>query len=179
MNSSVQYKKIKKGQITKLIKSKRLRDDISCDISECFTCENNSKILSLEHPLIILTQEVISTQMDALENFNIIDNCIIPQSEYNKLLETKNDLIHKRLKLLIENRNILIFANEYHSEISRIENEEKLTKKERNNIILSKTIYYYNEHIMNNITNDFNIYVLMKEEKDIENEKKTIKRIRE
>jgi hypothetical protein len=74
MNSSVQYKKIKKGQIKKLIKSKRLRDDISCDISDCFTCENNSKILSLEHPLIILTQEVISTQMDALENFNIIDN---------------------------------------------------------------------------------------------------------
>ena len=177
MNSSVQYKKIKKGQITKLIKSKRLRDDISCDISECFTCENNSKILSLEHPLIILTQEVISTQMDALENFNIIDNCIIPQSEYNKLLETRNDLIHKRLKLLIENRNILIFANEYHSEISRIENEEKLTKKERNNIILSKTIYYYNEHIMNNITNDFNIYVLMKEQKDIEKEKKLLREL--
>ena len=177
MNSSVQYKKIKKGQITKLIKSKRLRDDISCDISECFSCENNSKILSLEHPLIILTQEVISTQMDALENFNIIDNCIIPQSEYNKLLETRNELIHKRLKLLIENRNILIFANEYHSEISRIENEEKLTKKERNNIILSKTIYYYNEHIMNNITNDFNIYVLMKEQKDIENEKKLLREL--
>lgn len=177
MNSSVQYKKIKKGQITKLIKSKRLRDDISCDISECFSCENNSKILSLEHPLIILTQEVISTQMDALENFNIIDNCIIPQSEYNKLLETRNELIHKRLKLLIENRNILIFANEYHSEISKIENEEKLTKKERNNIILSKTIYYYNEHIMNNITNDFNIYILMKEQKDIENEKKLLREL--
>ena len=96
MKTFVQYKKIKKGQITKLIKTKRLRDDISCDISECLSCEINSKILTIEHPLIILTQEVISTQMDALENFKIIDNCIIPQSEYNKLLETRNDLIQKR-----------------------------------------------------------------------------------
>jgi len=79
--------------------------------------------------------------------------------------------------ILRRNRNILIFANEYHSEISKIENEEKLTKKERNNIILSKTIYYYNEHIMNNITNDFNIYILMKEQKDIENEKKLLREL--
>ena len=64
MLSFVQYKKIKRGQITKLIKTKKLRDDISCDISECLSCENNSKILNLELPIIILTQEVISTQMD-------------------------------------------------------------------------------------------------------------------
>ena len=174
MISFVQYKKIKKGQITKLIKTKRLRDDISCDISECLSCEINSKILTIEHPLIILTQEVISTQMDALENFKIIDNCIIPQSEYNKLLETRNDLIQKRLKLLIENRNFLIFANEYHSEIALIKDEEKMTKKERNNMILSNTINYFQEHIMNNITNDFNIYVIMKDQLEIENIKKLI-----
>ena len=64
MLSYVQYRKIKKGQIAKLIKTKRLRDDIGCDISKCFSCENNSEILTLEHPIIILTQEVISTQMD-------------------------------------------------------------------------------------------------------------------
>ena len=39
MKSFVQYKKIKKGQITKLIKTKKLRDDIGCDIAECFSCE--------------------------------------------------------------------------------------------------------------------------------------------
>ena len=118
MLTFVQYKKIKRGQITKLIKTKRLRDDIGCDISECVSCENNSKVLSTELPIIFLTQEVISTQMDALENFQVIDNCIIPQSEYNKLLESRNDIILKRLKLLMENRNFLIFANEYHSEIA-------------------------------------------------------------
>ena len=166
MLSFIQYKKIKKGQITKLIKSKRLRDDISCDIAGCFSCENNSNLLTTELPIIILTQEVISTQIDALENFKIIDNCIIPQSEYNKLLETKNDIIIKRLKLLTENRNFLIFANEYHSEIALIKDEEKMTKKQRNNIILSNTINYYQEHIMN-ITNDFNIYIIMKDEKEI------------
>ena len=166
MKTFVQYKKIKKGQITKLIKTKRLRDDISCDIGECFSCENNSKILTTEHPIIFLTQEVISTQMDALENFKIIDNCIIPQSEYNKLLQTKNDIILKRLKLLIENRNFLIFANEYHSEIALIKDEEKMSQIQRNKIILSNTINYFQEHIMN-ITNDFNIYIILKDEKEI------------
>ena len=166
MKSFVQYKKNKKGQITKLIKTKRLRDDISCDIAECFSCENNSKILTIEHPIIFLTQEVISTQMDAIENFKIIDNCIIPQSEYNKLLLTKNDIILKKLKLLIENRNFMIFANEYHSEIAIIKDEEKMSNVQRNQIILSNTINYFQEHIMN-ITNDFTIYIILKDENEI------------
>ena len=168
MLSFVQYKKIKRGQITKLIKTKKLRDDISCDISECLSCENNSKILNLELPIIILTQEVISTQMDAIENFSVIDNCIIPQSEYNKLLEKKNDVILKRFKLLTENRNFLIFANEYHSEIASIKEEEKITKTQINNIIFSNTINYYQEHFMN-MTNDFNIYIIMNGQTEIEN----------
>ena len=166
MKSFVQYKKNKKGQIIKLIKTKRLRDDISCDISECFSCENNSKILTIEHPIIFLTQEVISTQMDAIENFKIIDNCIIPQSEYNKLLLTKNDIILKKLKLLIENRNFMIFANEYHSEIAIIKDEEKMSNVQRNQTILSNTINYFQEHIMN-ITNDFTIYIILKDENEI------------
>ena len=166
MKSFVQYKKNKKGQITKLIKTKRLRDDISCDIAECFSCENNSKILTIEHPIIFLTQEVISTQMDAIENFKIIDNCIIPQSEYNKLLLTKNDIILKKLKLLIENRNFMIFANEYHSEIAIIKDEEKMSNVQRNQAILSNTINYFQEHIMN-ITNDFTIYIILKDENEI------------
>lgn len=166
MKSFVQYKKNKKGQITKLIKTKRLRDDISCDIAECFSCENNSKILTIEHPIIFLTQEVISTQMDAIENFKIIDNCIIPQSEYNKLLLTKNDIILKKLKLLIENRNFMIFANEYHSEIAIIKDEEKMSNVQRNQTILSNTINYFQEHIMN-ITNDFTIYIILKDENEI------------
>ena len=173
MLSYVQYKKIKRGQITKLIKTKRLRDDISCDILGCFSCESNSKILETELPIIILTQEVISTQMDAIENFKSIDNCIIPQSEYNKLLETKNDNILKRLKLLTENRNFLIFANEYHSEIALIKDEEKMTKTQRNNIILANTISYYQEHIIN-ITNDFNLYILMQDQKAIDNIKEIL-----
>ena len=111
--------------------------------------------------------------MDALENFKIIDNCIIPQSEYNKLLQTNNDLILKRLKLLIENRNFLIFANEYHSEIALIKDEEKMGNVQRNNIILSNTISYFQDHIMN-ITNDFNIYIILKDETDIKSIKELL-----
>ena len=173
MLSSIQYKKIKRGQITKLIKTKRLRDDISCDITDCINCENNSKILSIEHPIIFLTSEVILTQMDALENFKIIDNCIVPQSEYNNLLQSKNEQIIKRFKLLIENRNILIFGNEYHNEIAIIPDEKKLTKKERDEIILANTLNYYKNHI-SEFTNDFNLYLIVNDLSKIPNLKKII-----
>ena len=53
MLSFTQYKKIKRGQITKLIKTKKLRDDIGCDISECLSCENNSKMIILAKGIII------------------------------------------------------------------------------------------------------------------------------
>ena len=36
----------------------------------------------------------------------------------------------------------LIFANEYHSEIALIKDEEKMSQAQRNNIILSNTINY-------------------------------------
>ena len=63
---NIQYKKIKKGYITKLIKSKILRDDIPCNISECVSCDNNLKQLSISTPLIFLNSSLIESQIDAL-----------------------------------------------------------------------------------------------------------------
>jgi len=89
MKSSVQYKKIKKGNIVKLIQTINLRDDISCGIAECEACEQNkNKIkenLSLQNNILILDTEMILSQIDAIKNFNEIENVILFQSEYLSL----------------------------------------------------------------------------------------------
>ena len=123
---NIQYKKIKKGYITKLVKAKILRDDIPCNIIECISCEDNLKLLSLSHPIIFLTSSLIETQIDALENFKIIDNCVIPQSEYNTLLNLKDQKILNRFNFLLENRNFYIYPNEYQKDIADIKNETSL-----------------------------------------------------
>ena len=91
MKSHIEYKKIKRGYITKLIKKKTLRDDIPCHIKECAICEGNLKELNLETPILFLTADLIVNQIDAIENFPIIDNCIIPQSEYNIIIQNRNN----------------------------------------------------------------------------------------
>ena len=159
---NIQYKKIKKGYITKLIKAKILRDDIPCNISECVSCEENLKQLSLSHPLIFLTSSLIETQIDALENFRIIDNCIIPQSEYNTLLNLKDSKILNRFNFLMENRNIYIYPNEYQKDIADIPNETSLKKTKRNEIFFDKTIEYFKEHILS-LTNDYSLIILYNE----------------
>ena len=165
MKSHIQYKKIKRGYITKLIKTKILRDDIQCNISECVLCEGNTKQLSLEKPILFLTADLLINQIDAIENFPIIDNCIIPQSEYNIILQDRNnERIFNRINLILENRNIIIYPNEYNKDIADIKNENKLTQSERNVLIFSKTIQYFNTHIQlleqkNNLEHYFIILV--------------------
>ena len=165
MKSHIQYKKIKRGYITKLIKTKILRDDIQCNISECVLCEGNTKQLSLEKPILFLTADLLINQIDAIENFPIIDNCIIPQSEYNIILQDRNnEKIFNRLNLILENRNIIIYPNEYNKDIADIKNENKLTQSERNVLMFSKTIQYFNTHIQlleqkNNLEHYFIILV--------------------
>lgn len=165
MKSHIQYKKIKRGYITKLIKTKILRDDIPCNISECVLCEGNTKQLSLEKPILFLTADLLINQIDAIENFPIIDNCIIPQSEYNIIIQDRNnEKIFNRLNLILENRNIIIYPNEYNKDIADIKDENKLTQSDRNTLIFSKTIQYFDTHIQlleqkNNIEHYFIILV--------------------
>ena len=159
---NIQYKKIKKGYITKLIKSKILRDDIPCNISECVSCDNNLKQLSISTPLIFLTSSLIESQIDALENFKIIDNCIIPQSEYNTLLNLKDSKILNRLNFIMENRNIYIYPNEFQKDIANLANETSLKKSKRNEIFFDKTIKYYEEHL-SSISKDYTIIILYNE----------------
>ena len=148
MNSHIEYKKIKRGYITKLIKTKTLRDDIPCHIKECAICEGNLKELNLETPILFLTAELIVNQIDAIENFPIIDNCIIPQSEYNIIIQNRNnETIFKRLNLILENRSIIIYPNEFNKDIAEIENETGMTKTQRNTIIFERTVNYFNKHI--------------------------------
>lgn len=148
MKSHIEYKKIKRGYITKLIKKKTLRDDIPCHIKECAICEGNLKEINLETPILFLTADLIVNQIDAIENFPIIDNCIIPQSEYNIIIQNRNnESVFKRLNLILENRSIIIYPNEFNKDIAEIENETSMTKTLRNKIIFERTVNYFNKHI--------------------------------
>ena len=160
----IEYKKIKRGYLTKNIKFKKLRDDISCNIEECVQCQfnNNFKILTIKQPIIFLSSTIILNEIDAIENFPLINNCILPLSEYNILLQLKGEknLILKRFNRLIENRQFFIFPNEFHKEIADIQNEENLNKIQRNEIIFDKTIEFFINHIMST-SNDFELYVIV------------------
>ena len=89
MKSSVQYRKIKKGNIVKFIQKINLRDDISCGITECNLCEMNriQNPLSIQNNILILDAEIIINQIDAIKNFNEIENVVLFQSEYLALSE--------------------------------------------------------------------------------------------
>jgi hypothetical protein len=108
MKSSIIYKKIKKGNIAKIVKSKTLRDDIPCGATQCIDCDRNNNILSLSNPVLILDANLIMEQIDALENLDMISNIVVPQSEYIYLNET-NPQIFAKFNLIVDNRNIYIF----------------------------------------------------------------------
>jgi hypothetical protein len=113
MKTSIQYMKIKGGNLVKFQRTKKLRDDIPCCICECKICEGDNNILTLNQRIILLDYSIISEQIDALENFEIINNCIIPQSEYS-YMNQKDFNLFKRFNNIIEKRNIHIFPNEFH-----------------------------------------------------------------
>jgi len=89
MKSTVQYKKIKKGNIVKFIQKINLRDDISCGIGECSLCEANrvKDNISIQNNILILDTEIIINQIDAIKNFSEIENVVLFQSEYLALSE--------------------------------------------------------------------------------------------
>lgn len=165
MKTSFQYKKLKKGNIAKMLKSKISRDDIPCETIECKTCDRKRDILSLSQTIIILDSSLILEQIDAIENFEVINNCILPQSEY-VYLSNLNDKVNvfNRLNTMIENRNIYLFPNEFHKEIY-VENEETIKKQERKTLIFGKTIEFFLNHY-SAISNDFKIVVITNNEKE-------------
>lgn len=162
MKTNFVFKKIKKGNVVKFIRKKTLRDDISCSLVQCKTCENTTDpILNFEKSIIILDSNLIIEQIDAIENFEILNNCIIPQSEYVHINEKDFKLLH-RLNNILDNRNIYLFPNEFHRDII-IENEEILKKSYRRNLMFVKTVDYLLSHY-NGITNEFRLIILSNEE---------------
>jgi len=165
MKNHFTFKKIKKGNVVKMIKSKYLRDDIPCGTIECKLCENSVKsILSLENIILILDAGIILEQIDALENFDIINNCIVPQSEYMFLNEKYFDTL-RRLNNIMDNRNFYLFPNEYHRDIE-ISNEDRLKKKLRRNLMFIRTVEYFSKHF-EEISSEFKIVALTNVENKI------------
>ena len=146
MKSNIQFKKIKGGNVAKFIRSKKQRDDIPCSLEGCHLCECPNPILDSNKPIILLDYNIISDQIDAIENFEVINNCIIPLSEY-LLINQKNQLLFKRFNQVLEQRNIYIFPNEFHSEIM-VNDEDNLKRENRQTLLFAKTAEYLFKHFM-------------------------------
>jgi exosome complex exonuclease DIS3/RRP44 len=164
MKADFIFKKIKKGNIVKMIRNKKLRDDIPCSFEECKTCEQDSLAnkLTTEKLVLFLDANLILEQIDAVQNYEtIINNCIITQSEYIYLNE-KNMNIFNRFKNIMDNRNIYLFPNEFHKDLI-IENEDLKKKSEKRKLSFLKSVEYYYEHI-NAISKDYRLIVLTSDE---------------
>jgi exosome complex exonuclease DIS3/RRP44 len=164
MNVNYIFRKIKKGNIAKVVRTKALRDDIPCGALECKACQNNqsSSYLTIQRMIILLDSNLIMEQIDAFENFDILNNCIIPQSEYIYINE-KNLNIFNRLNNIIDNRNIYLFPNEFHRETS-IVNEISIKKKALRELKFIRTIEYFDSHF-SEIQDDIILYVLTNADK--------------
>jgi hypothetical protein len=157
MKTNVQYKKIKAGNVAKFIKSKRQRDDIPCSLEGCYICESPAPILNQNRALLLLDYNIVADQIDAIENFEIINNCIIPLSEY-LLINQKNQQLFKRFNQVVEQRNIYIFPNEFHSEIILMD-ENTIKRENRQNVLFAKTAEYLFKHFMI-VSKDIRLIVL-------------------
>lgn len=146
MKSSVQFKKIKAGNVAKFIRSKRQRDDIPCSLEGCYLCESPTPILNQNTAILLLDYNIVADQIDAIENFEIINNCVIPLSEY-LLINQKNQLLFKRFNQMLEQRNIYVFPNEFHKEIV-VADENTIKKDNRQNLLFAKTTEYLFKHFM-------------------------------
>jgi exosome complex exonuclease DIS3/RRP44 len=157
MKAEFIFRKIKKGNVVKMLRSKKLRDDIPCSFEECMTCEEGNENLSIERMVLFLDASLVLEQIDALENFDIINNCIITQSEYVYLNE-KSVSIFQRFKNIMDNRNIYLFPNEFHKDLV-IQNKSLLKKTEKRKLAFIKSVEYYIDHL-NAISKDYRLIVL-------------------
>ncbi len=146
MKSNIQFKKIKAGNVTKFIRSKKQRDDIPCSLENCYLCESHNPILTQNRAIILLDNNIIADQIDAIENFEIINNCVIPLSEYI-ILNQKNQQLFKRFNQVLESRNIYIFPNEFHSEII-IPDENSIKRENKQKLLFTKTAEFLFKHFM-------------------------------
>lgn len=146
MKTNIQFKKIKAGNVAKFIRSKRQRDDIPCSLEGCYLCESPSPILNQNRAILFLDYNIIADQIDAIENFEIINNCIIPLSEY-LLINQRNQQLFKRFNQVVEQRNIYIYPNEFNSEII-VMDENTIKRENRQNVLFAKTAEYLFKHFM-------------------------------
>jgi exosome complex exonuclease DIS3/RRP44 len=157
MKADYIFKKIKKGNVVKMMRNKKLRDDIPCALEECRMCEDNLNKLTMDKPILLLDTELILEQIDALENFEMINNCIVLQSEYVHLND-KDMNIFNRFKTITDNRNIYVYPNEFNKDIV-VEDERILKKTEKRRLSFFRSVDYYLEHL-NAISNEYRFFIL-------------------
>ena len=74
-------------------------------------------------------------------------------------MNQKDFNLFKRFNNIIEKRNIHIFPNEFHSEINNLNEEDSLTKDQKQSLLFTNTAEYLIKHIQS-ISNDFKFIIL-------------------
>ncbi len=108
-------KKTRKGNVVKVVKEHYLRDDLTCGLQNCTTCNNSEySLLQDAKQFLIVDTNVVIHQIDLLEHTGF-QNVII----LGTVLEEVNHInmkIYARLRDIIANKqkHFYVFANEYH-----------------------------------------------------------------
>jgi exosome complex exonuclease DIS3/RRP44 len=146
-----------KGQVIKIVNEHYLRDNISCNSSNCNKCEENNKILEKQNNqkfstikeikngtyYIILGSKLLVDYLEIILKRN--KNVIICETTLN---EIKNENIkeYKRLRQMITNKEICLFLNE-HSIETYFEKEESEKVEKYNFELIVKAAEWYYDHL--------------------------------
>lgn len=124
-----------------------LRSDIPCGIIDCLICDNSSVInkLSLEREVKIIDGDLMLSNMEAFENFDIFENSILFLSEY-LYIKSNNIDIFNRVTKLTENKNIYIYPNSFNEECA-LNNYNTLSKFEQRSQLFISSSKYLTNHI--------------------------------
>lgn len=141
-------KNTKKGFIKK-VNFQYLRSDVPCGIVNCTLCDNSDiqNKLTFEKEIKIIDGDIVLTNIDAIEVFDIFENCLIYSSEYLYIKENNIDIFNRLVKI-IENKTIYIFPNIFSKNCALIDINNQ-TKEERRKNLFVNTSNYLLSHIKN------------------------------
>lgn len=153
-------KKNKIGNFLKNVREHYIRDDISCGVPTCNTCQkeassflsetyvNKCSLFKFNH-FIILDTNIILDQIDVLEE-PVISNVIILHTVF-KEVKHRSLPTYKRLNAIIDNpsRHFYVFINDHHKDTFIPEEEGELIN-DYNDRCIRKACSWYINHVPEN-----------------------------
>ncbi|OQR96378.1 exosome complex exonuclease RRP44 [Thraustotheca clavata] len=166
----------KRGRVRRVVKERYLRDDVACGVAGCSLCEANesfstvlsSTLSSRASQYLLLTTDVVLSQMDVLEHAACTElQDIIVLESVAEAVKAKDMAIYRRLRALIKSdRNFIVFANDHHRDtyVAKKADEKAIERDVR---AICKAYEWYIEHLTLNEKNIPLVY-LANDEMDAE-----------